>query len=406
MSRRALPLLRAMFRCEPDAHACWPARNASTRPRAQCRKYDYLSPCNDTRSALFKCPHLRTEARRGTCGVAPRGRSLWLLGNSVNREQYFSLRRARYDSSEVKPSSKRRSVARAAVTPRVQKRRALARAHAALFCRTARVALLVFQPGLTGIGARLASARAGDIALVSGGTLGLRLNREKPSDKPLDWRAQLQAEAREARQQLTTVAQRGVHVAWLAATPLCAARDHLGGLVNSTTNASSIGGAACHDGAFGTPGCVEEANALIHAEMTSMPHEHVRFLQAERHLTSIFPATAQRQEGWCLPSTATTFIWRLTRPTRWHCGMWRPRAKVACSISVPQQKCGATWPAHVACTRGRTRDENLSNRLPSLGRGLLCNRVTARHPTLHTTHWRHRPSRAQSPAHSGGADGQ
>ena len=291
--------------CEPDAHACWPARNASTRPRAQCHKYDYLSPCNDTRSALFKCPTFAPKLDVAPVESCLRGRSLWLLGNSVNREQYFSLRRLlRYDSSEVKPEQQKEECGKGS--------RDASGAKETCFGPCACSVVLphglmnaslsfVFQPGLTGIGTRLASARAGDIALVSGGTLGLRLNREKPSDKPLDWRAQLQAEAREARQQLTTVAQRGVHVAWLAATPLCAARDHLGGLVNSTTNASSIGGAACHDGAFGTPGCVEEANALIHAEMTSMPHEHVRFLQAERHLTSIFPATAKRQEGWCLP---------------------------------------------------------------------------------------------------------
>ena len=91
--------------------------------------------------------------------------------------------------------------------------------------------------------------------------LGLLLGAT--AEASTEWRAQRQEEARAAAADLAAATRRGVHVAWLAATPL---RPHCCDVAPyNEPDACSSGVGAC-DGRF-TSRCVEETNALVRAEM-------------------------------------------------------------------------------------------------------------------------------------------
>ena len=92
--------------CCSTGAACW--RHANSTKQPQCRRYDSQLPCHDTDEWL--CPRGVGESELSASSAARvsaveqclRGRTLWLLGNSVNREQYFSMRRwLHYDTRDA-----------------------------------------------------------------------------------------------------------------------------------------------------------------------------------------------------------------------------------------------------------------------------------------------------------------
>ena len=287
--------------CCSAGAACW--RHANSTKQPQCRRYDSQKPCHDTDEWL--CPRGIGESELSASSAARvsaveqclRGRTLWLLGNSVNREQYFSMRRwLRYDTRDAPISVAQQKDECGGGS------RDASGVHESCFgacsCRVAiharelNISLaFVFQPGLLDVGSRLAAAMPGDLALVSGGVLGLLLGAT--AEASTEWRAQRQREARAAAADLAAATRRGVHVAWLAATPL---RPHCCAPYNES-DACGSGVGTC-DGRF-TSRCVEETNALVRAEMHAAG---LRFLHAEKHASAgVFPRHHDGPQGWCAP---------------------------------------------------------------------------------------------------------
>ena len=151
--------------------------------------------------------------------------------------------------------------------------------------------------------------------------LGLLLGAT--AEASTEWRAQRQEEARAAAADLAAATRRGVHVAWLAATPL---RPHCCDVAPyNEPDACSSGVGAC-DGRF-TSRCVEETNALVRAEMHAAG---VRFLHAEKHVSAgVFPRPHDGPRGWCVP------IYRdhihLTLSTSDQLALWN--VEKACALS-------------------------------------------------------------------------